>query len=185
MSLSLLAELRVPFRCLRSFLCRARAVRECTNALCVRAMCALAHHTRGFCPDKLEPSRDGISVLLCRLWAMGSPITEERLLYAALNNCAFVSTDTVKDVSCIHRLCCFACARRPLLCSARLFGCPTGVRCVCCGCCPTLRCVCHEPSLTSAVLLCACATVCSCLAGPLEALHVPHGRVHARRGRRL
>lgn len=26
------------------------------------------------------------------LWAMGSPITEERFLYAALNNCAFVST---------------------------------------------------------------------------------------------
>ena len=26
------------------------------------------------------------------LWAMGSPITEERSLYAALNNCAFVST---------------------------------------------------------------------------------------------
>src|SRR3989338_335026 len=26
------------------------------------------------------------------LWAMGSPLTEERHLYAALNNCAFVST---------------------------------------------------------------------------------------------
>merc|ERR1711871_958617 len=26
------------------------------------------------------------------LWAMGTPITEERGLYAALNNCAFVST---------------------------------------------------------------------------------------------
>ncbi len=31
------------------------------------------------------------------LWAMGSPITEERNLYAALNNCAFVSTQTIKD----------------------------------------------------------------------------------------
>jgi len=31
------------------------------------------------------------------LWAMGSPITEERKLYAALNNCAFVSTQTIKD----------------------------------------------------------------------------------------
>ena len=31
------------------------------------------------------------------LWAMGSPITEERGLYAALNNCAFVSTKTLKD----------------------------------------------------------------------------------------
>ena len=31
------------------------------------------------------------------LWAMGSPITEERKLYAALNNCAFVSTKTLKD----------------------------------------------------------------------------------------
>lgn len=27
------------------------------------------------------------------LWAMGTPITEERKLYAALNNCAFVSTE--------------------------------------------------------------------------------------------
>ena len=31
------------------------------------------------------------------LWAMGTPITEERGLYAALNNCAFVSTETIKD----------------------------------------------------------------------------------------
>ena len=32
------------------------------------------------------------------LWIMGSPITEERKLYAALNNCAFVSTqDLAKD----------------------------------------------------------------------------------------
>lgn len=31
------------------------------------------------------------------LWAMGSPITEERGLYAALNNCAFVSTKNLKD----------------------------------------------------------------------------------------
>ena len=31
------------------------------------------------------------------LWAMGSPITEERRLYAALNNCAFVSTKTIKE----------------------------------------------------------------------------------------
>ena len=29
------------------------------------------------------------------LWAMGSPMTEERMLYASLNNCAFVST---KDI---------------------------------------------------------------------------------------
>lgn len=27
------------------------------------------------------------------LWAMGSAITDERNLYTALNNCAFVSTD--------------------------------------------------------------------------------------------
>ncbi len=27
------------------------------------------------------------------LWAMGTKITEEKGLYAALNNCAFVSTD--------------------------------------------------------------------------------------------
>jgi len=31
------------------------------------------------------------------LWSMGSPITEERHLYAALNNCAFVSTSTIKE----------------------------------------------------------------------------------------
>ena len=31
------------------------------------------------------------------LWAMGTVITEERGLYAALNNCAFVSTKTLKD----------------------------------------------------------------------------------------
>lgn len=31
------------------------------------------------------------------LWAMGSQITEERGLYAALNNCAFVSTEDIKD----------------------------------------------------------------------------------------
>jgi adenosylcobalamin-dependent ribonucleoside-triphosphate reductase len=31
------------------------------------------------------------------LWAMGTPITEEKNLYAALNNCAFVSTKTLKD----------------------------------------------------------------------------------------
>ena len=31
------------------------------------------------------------------LWAMGTPITEERNLYAALNNCAFVSTSTIKE----------------------------------------------------------------------------------------
>jgi adenosylcobalamin-dependent ribonucleoside-triphosphate reductase len=31
------------------------------------------------------------------LWAMGSPITEERGLFAALNNCGFVSSATLKD----------------------------------------------------------------------------------------
>lgn len=31
------------------------------------------------------------------LWAMGTPIITERKLYAALNNCAFVSTETIKD----------------------------------------------------------------------------------------
>lgn len=30
------------------------------------------------------------------LWAMGSPITEEKMLYAALNNCAFVSTEGLR-----------------------------------------------------------------------------------------
>jgi ribonucleoside-triphosphate reductase len=31
------------------------------------------------------------------LWAMGSPLTEERGLFAALNNCAFVSTDNLVE----------------------------------------------------------------------------------------
>jgi len=31
------------------------------------------------------------------LWAMGTPITEKKKLYAALNNCAFVSTKTIKE----------------------------------------------------------------------------------------
>jgi ribonucleoside-triphosphate reductase (thioredoxin) len=31
------------------------------------------------------------------LWAMGSPITEEKGIFAALNNCAFVSTSTIKE----------------------------------------------------------------------------------------
>src|SRR6056300_1962177 len=31
------------------------------------------------------------------LWAMGTAITEERGLFAALNNCAFVSTKTIKE----------------------------------------------------------------------------------------
>jgi ribonucleotide reductase alpha subunit len=31
------------------------------------------------------------------LWAMGSPIVEEKKLYAALNNCSFVSTELLKD----------------------------------------------------------------------------------------
>ena len=31
------------------------------------------------------------------LWAMGSPITEEKMLYAALNNCAFVSTENLRE----------------------------------------------------------------------------------------
>lgn len=31
------------------------------------------------------------------LWAMGTKLTEEKNLYAALNNCAFVSTDLVPE----------------------------------------------------------------------------------------
>ena len=31
------------------------------------------------------------------LWAMGTAVTEEKGLYAALNNCAFVSTKTLKE----------------------------------------------------------------------------------------
>lgn len=36
------------------------------------------------------------------LWAMGSPLTEERYLFAALNNCAFVSTEGLKEGACEH-----------------------------------------------------------------------------------
>ena len=31
------------------------------------------------------------------LWAMGTPITEKKNLHAALNNCAFVSTEQIKS----------------------------------------------------------------------------------------
>ncbi len=31
------------------------------------------------------------------LWAMGSPITEEKGIYAALNNCSFISTENLKE----------------------------------------------------------------------------------------
>ena len=31
------------------------------------------------------------------LWSMGTPITEEKGIYAALNNCAFVSTQNLKE----------------------------------------------------------------------------------------
>jgi ribonucleoside-triphosphate reductase len=31
------------------------------------------------------------------LWAMGSPLTEERGIFASLNNCAFVSTEDMWD----------------------------------------------------------------------------------------
>jgi ribonucleoside-triphosphate reductase (thioredoxin) len=33
------------------------------------------------------------------LWAMGTPITEDKHLYAALNNCAFVSTLPLENLS--------------------------------------------------------------------------------------
>jgi ribonucleoside-triphosphate reductase len=33
------------------------------------------------------------------LWAMGSPLTEEKKLFATLNNCAFVSTENLKEES--------------------------------------------------------------------------------------
>lgn len=41
-----------------------------------------------FCMRFLPPGRG--------LWAMGTPITQERHLYAALNNCAFVSTEELQ-----------------------------------------------------------------------------------------
>ena len=46
-------------------------------------------YTRMFQMKFLPPGRG--------LWAMGTPITEERNLYAALNNCAFVSTANLKE----------------------------------------------------------------------------------------
>eukprot|EP00475_Leptophrys_vorax_P007980 TRINITY_DN15110_c0_g1_i2.p1 TRINITY_DN15110_c0_g1~~TRINITY_DN15110_c0_g1_i2.p1 ORF type:complete len:577 (-),score=129.63 TRINITY_DN15110_c0_g1_i2:40-1770(-) len=39
------------------------------------------------------------------LWAMGSPLTEERGLFAALNNCAFVSTENLLEET--HKPFCF------------------------------------------------------------------------------
>ncbi|ELR24324.1 ribonucleosidetriphosphate reductase, adenosylcobalamin-dependent, putative [Acanthamoeba castellanii str. Neff] len=46
-------------------------------------------HQLGWNPWKAQKSRG--------LWAMGSNITEERGLYAALNNCAFVSTEAMRE----------------------------------------------------------------------------------------
>lgn len=52
---------------------------------------AQAMYTRVFEMKFLPPGRG--------LWAMGSPITEERKLFAALNNCAFVSTADVGELA--------------------------------------------------------------------------------------
>ncbi|RHY18962.1 hypothetical protein DYB36_011755, partial [Aphanomyces astaci] len=52
-----------------------------------KEQCAREMYRRIFAMKFLPPGRG--------LWAMGSPITEERKLYAALNNCAFVSTEDV------------------------------------------------------------------------------------------
>ncbi|ETL87171.1 ribonucleoside-triphosphate reductase, adenosylcobalamin-dependent [Phytophthora nicotianae] len=41
------------------------------------------------------------------LWAMGSPITEDRGLYAALNNCAFVSTADILEIATPSKPFCF------------------------------------------------------------------------------
>eukprot|EP00948_MAST-09A_sp_MAST-9A-sp1_P000458 g458.t1 len=38
------------------------------------------------------------------LWAMGSPITEERKMYAALNNCAFVSTKDMQNTHLVSKI---------------------------------------------------------------------------------
>eukprot|EP00121_Abeoforma_whisleri_P013271 Awhi_evm1s12240 len=35
------------------------------------------------------------------LWAMGTPITEEKGLFAALNNCAFISTESLHNENSI------------------------------------------------------------------------------------
>ena len=47
------------------------------------------------------------------LWAMGTSITEERGLYAALNNCAFVSTDNLKEDLSKPFRCRTICSKRP------------------------------------------------------------------------
>jgi len=39
------------------------------------------------------------------LWAMGSPLTEERHVFAALNNCAFVSTAQLREDSASKPFC--------------------------------------------------------------------------------
>jgi ribonucleoside-triphosphate reductase len=46
-------------------------------------------YTRIFQMKFLPPGRG--------LWAMGSPLTEKKGIYAALNNCAFVSTESMRD----------------------------------------------------------------------------------------
>ena len=67
----------------------------------------IEHHGLGWRDDKGQRSAQEMYDLIWSmkflppgrgLWAMGSPLTEERHLYAALNNCAFVSTaDLDKD----------------------------------------------------------------------------------------
>ena len=66
-------------------------------------------HTLGWDPNKAQESAQEMYSRIWDmkflppgrgLWAMGSPITEDRKLYAALNNCAFVSTkDMATDPS--------------------------------------------------------------------------------------
>lgn len=58
-----------------------------------RDVAALAQemYARIFAMKFLPPGRG--------LWAMGSPITEDRQLFAALNNCAFVSTSDLAEIA--------------------------------------------------------------------------------------
>ncbi len=50
------------------------------------------------CDDDECGDDGGYLTLVCLgLWAMGSDLTEKKGLYAALNNCAFVSTESLKD----------------------------------------------------------------------------------------
>ena len=66
----------------------------------------IEHHKLGWNPRKAQRSAQEMYDRIFNmkflpsgrgLWGMGTPLTEQRGLYAALNNCAFVSTESMKE----------------------------------------------------------------------------------------